>query len=422
MGGIDGRMRVLHTSDWHLGHLLLELSREREHRAFLAWLLDVLEAEAIDALLVTGDVFDGGNPPAAAQAAWYRFLAEAHRRRPTMTTVVIAGNHDSPARLAAPAPLLAGVRANVVAALPRSPGGGLDLERVVVPLPRADGSVAAWAVAVPFLRPGDLPADLDDAEAVRAIYGEALAHARARRQPGQAIVALGHLHASGGEPSWMSERRVLVGGLEALDARSLGDDVAYVALGHLHKAQRVGGAEHVRYAGSPIPLAMGEADYRHQVVVVELDGERAGAIRALPVPRAVELLRVPRAAAPLAEALAALAALPDAPPADAPKASDDRDTWPYLEVRVRLDEPAPHLRAQVEQAVRGKRARLVKISPELTGDRRTLADGPLPEALAELDPREVLRRRWRRDHAGEVPAAVVAAFEQLLAEVEVGAP
>lgn len=402
-------MRLLHTSDWHLGHLLLDLPREREHRAFLAWLLDVLDAEAIDALLVTGDVFDGGNPPASAQAAWYGFLAEAHRRRPAMTTVAIAGNHDSPARLAAPAPLLAGVRAHVIGALPRTADGELDGERLVVPLPRADGTVAAWAVAVPFLRPGDL-AD-DTPEAVRAVYAAALELARARRAPGQALVALGHLHVSGGEPSWMSERRVLAGGVEAIGARGFGDDLAYVALGHLHKAQRVG-ADHVRYAGSPIPLAMGEADYRHQVVIVDLDGERAGAIRTLAVPRAVELRRVPRSAAPLPEVLAALAALDDA--AD----DDDPELRPYVEVRVQLPRPEPHLRAQVEQALRGKRARLVKISPELTGDGRALGDAAPPESLAELDPREVLRRRWRRDHDGDVPAAVLAAFEQLLAQVE----
>src|SRR5688572_911159 len=127
-------MRILHTSDWHLGHLLLDLPREREHQAFLAWLLDVLETERIDALLVTGDVFDAGNPPATALAAWYGFLAEAHRRRPAMTTVVIAGNHDSPGRLAAPSPLMAGVRTHVVGQLPRVAGGALDASRVVVPL------------------------------------------------------------------------------------------------------------------------------------------------------------------------------------------------------------------------------------------------------------------------------------------------
>lgn len=404
-------MRLLHTSDWHLGHLLLDLPREREHQAFLAWLLDVLEAEQIDALLVTGDVFDAGNPPAAAQAAWYTFLAEAHRRRPAMTTVVIAGNHDSPGRLSAPSPLLAGVRAHVVGALPRVPGGGLDAARIVVPLPRADGRVAAWAVAVPFLRPGDLADDRPDA--VREVYAEAMAAARARRGPGEALIAMGHMHLVGGEPSAMSERRVTVGGVEALDARGFGDDVAYIALGHLHKAQRVG-ADHVRYAGSPIPLAMGEADYAHQVVIVELDGERAADIRSLRVPRAVELRRVPPRAAPLAEVLAAIAALDDAGP------DHDRELAPYVEIRVRMDQPEPQLRSHIEQALRGKHARLVKISQELTGDGRALADAPPPESLAELDPREVLRRRWRRDHQGDVPAAVMAAFEQLLAEAQGG--
>jgi exonuclease SbcD len=402
-------VRVLHTSDWHLGHLLLDLPREREHQAFLAWLLDVLVAEEIDALLVTGDVFDGGNPPASAQAAWFGFLAEAHRRRPAMTTAVIAGNHDSPARLAAASPLMARVRTHVVGALPRRADATMDVERVVVPLPRADGTIAAWAVAVPFLRPGDLPED--SSEGVRAVYAAAIGHARERRDAGQAIIAMAHMHVSGGEPSWMSERRVLVGGVEAIDAGGFGDDLAYVALGHLHKAQRVG-AEHVRYAGSPIPLAMGEADYKHSVVVFDVEGERATGIRTLPVPRAVQLMRVPRVAAPLDEALAALAALPEAGP------GAERELAPYVEVRVRLEKPEPHLRAQIERALRGKHARLVKISPELTGDRRALGDAPPPEALSELDPRDVLRRRWRRDHAHDVPADVMAAFEQLLAEVE----
>jgi exonuclease SbcD len=138
-------MRVLHTSDWHLGHALHELPRDREHAAFVAWLLDVIEAEAIDAVLVTGDVFDAGNPPAGALATWFGFLAEVHRRRPTATVVAIAGNHDSPARLTAPAAVLAGVRAHVVGTLPRDPDGGLDADRLLVPLHRADGGVVrAW--------------------------------------------------------------------------------------------------------------------------------------------------------------------------------------------------------------------------------------------------------------------------------------
>ena len=405
-------MRLLHTSDWHLGHLLHELPRDREHAAFLTWLLELIEVERIDALLVTGDIFDGGNPPAGAQAAWFGFLAEAHRRRPGLTTVAIAGNHDSPSRLVAPSPLYAGVRTHVVGALPRR-AGAVDVERLLVPLTGADGEVAAWAVAVPFLRPFDL--DGEPAEATRDVYRRALDAARAVRRPGQALIAMGHLHLTRGEPSPGSERRVATaGGLEAIDGQ-LGElfaGVAYVALGHLHKAQRVG-RDHVRYAGSPIPLAMGEADYRHQVAIVELAGGELSEIRTVPVPRTVELVRIPRrGAAPLADVLDELAGLPAA------IAGEDADLRPFLEVRVRLGGPTPHLRGKIEEATRGKRARLVKITTEAAGDGRALAESLPAEVLAELDPREVLRRRWRRQHDGELPAPLLAAFERLLAELE----
>lgn len=400
-------MRVLHTSDWHLGHALHELPRDREHAAFVAWLLDVIEAEAIDAVLVTGDVFDAGNPPAGALATWFGFLAEVHRRRPTATVVAIAGNHDSPARLTAPAAVLAGVRAHVVGTLPRDPDGGLDADRLLVPLTDDAGVVRAWAAAVPFLRPGEL--DLGGpGEATRAVFAAAVAAAQARRTPEQAIVVLGHLHLTAGALVG-SERAI--GGVEALAAGDLGEQVAYVALGHLHRAQRIG-ADHVRYAGSPIPLAMGEAGYRHQVVVIELAGPRVSEIRTLEVPRAVELVRVPpRGAAPPAEVLATLAGLPPLDPTVPP------ELRPFLEVAVALDAPAPRLHAQVEAAVRDRHVRLVKLGAEPVGDRQPLAATPPPEALAQLDPREVLRRRWHSVHGGEVPAPVAAAFAQLLREV-----
>jgi len=408
-------MRVLHTSDWHLGHTLHDLPRDREHNAFLAWLLDTLAAERIDALLIAGDVFDAGNPPASALAAWYGFLAEAHRRRPSLVTVAIAGNHDSPSRLTAPAELLGAVRVHVVGSLPRGGAGEL-----VFALPDADGVTRAWVAAVPYLRPGDLDEralqGADRTAAIRAVHVEALDAARARRRPGQALLAMGHLHLAGGEASAWSERRIAIGGLEAVGPTGFGDDVAYVALGHLHRAQRVG-ADHVRYAGSPIPLAMVEADYAHQVIVVELAGDRVSEIRTLRVPRTVELVRVPRRGpGTLAEVLVELAAL----------AVHDRTVEaalrPYLEVRIRLDRPEPRLRVQLDQALRDRHPRLVKITTDVGGDRRSLAEAAPAEVLAELDPREVLRRRWQRDHVGEVPPAIVEAFDELYRSVTEGAP
>jgi DNA repair protein SbcD/Mre11 len=390
-------MRLLHTSDWHLGHSLHGVGREREHAAFLAWLLEVIARERVDALLITGDVFDGSTPPAAAEAMWFRFLADARARAPGLAVVVIAGNHDSPAKLAAPAPLLAALGVHVIASV-------RDPAQLVVDL---GGAVVA---AVPFLRPIDLPdvsGDDDPMAAVRAVYAEALAAARARRR-GRPMVVTGHLFVAGATPSWLSERRIITGGQEAVGVDLFADDVAYVALGHLHRAQRVGGREHVRYAGSPIPLAMVEADYRHQVAIVDLDGERPAVVRTLEVPRAVELVRVPRhGAAPIDDVVAALEALPAV-------GDEEPEARPFLEVAVALARPEPRLRDRVEAAVAGRAVRLVKITVENTGDRAALGDVAPGKALADLDPREVLARRWARDHEAPLPPAVARAFDELL--------
>jgi exonuclease SbcD len=240
-------------------------------------------------------------------------------------------------------------------------------------------------------------------------------------------VILGHLHVSGVEPSPLSERRISTG--EAIAGELFPGDAAYVALGHLHKPQRVGGREEVRYAGSPIPLAMNEAEYRHQVLVVDVGevgggrAERASTtVRPIEVPRTVELMRVPASArrdragggsATLDEVLPLLAALP----ADDGRAQELR---PYLEVHVRLDRPQPDLRARIEQALDGRLPRLVKITVERGGDGAALGDAERGVALADLAPRDVLVRRWAREHEGEPPPALLAAFDELVLRVQEG--
>jgi exonuclease SbcD len=275
-------MRLLHTSDWHLGQSFHQFDRRAEHQAFLDWLLGVLEAEAVDALLIAGDVFDNSNPSAQAQAQLYRFLAEARRRVPQLAIVMTAGNHDSPGRLEAPAPLLSVFDASVIGHVGRQ--GDLDaaLGRLLVPLKDAAGREAAWCIAMPFLRPDDLPRveGTDDpyAAGVAALYRRAFELAAERRQPGQAIVAIGHCHLAGGEVSEDSERRIVIGGAEALPAGIFDPRIAYVALGHLHRAQKIGGDPTRRYCGSPLPMSFSEVGYRHQVVLVDL------AARASPKP------------------------------------------------------------------------------------------------------------------------------------------
>jgi DNA repair protein SbcD/Mre11 len=398
-------LRLLHTSDWHLGHTLKEVAREHEHGAFLAWLLETCAAEQPDVVLITGDVFDSATPPASAERMWFEFLAAVRRQHPAMDVVAIAGNHDSPARLGAPASVLRELGVHVIGGLPRTPDGRLDVDRIVIPVAGGSGLVAA----VPFLRPVDVAPNVEDPLAL--VYGEVLAEARSRRRADQALVVLGHLYVTGAEPSYLSERRVSIGGQESASLRLFPDDISYVALGHMHRAQRVG-RDTIRYAGAPIALSLDEARYRHQVVLVELDGASVREMRTLDVPQIIDIMRIPvRGAASLPDALEAIAALPS-------RIGDDDPRRPYLEIVVELERPEPRLRTMIETALDGKRPRLVQLRADVTGDGASLGDRVTAQRLAELDPRDVFTRLWARSHADPPSAAVTGAFERLLAEVQ----
>ena len=403
-------MRFLHTSDWHLGQTLHSFERVYEHQCFLDWLLQTLVDERIDALLIAGDIYDNANPSAASQKQLYRFLRQAKSAVPHLNIVIIAGNHDSPGRLEAPGPLLEEHEVSVVGNVLRDQAGAIALERLVLPLKNREGSVAAWCLAVPFLRPGDVPrvdgaADLY-AEGIALLYRQALDLALAQRSPGQAIVALGHCHMTGGAQSADSERRVVIGGSEALSAAMFGPEVAYAALGHLHLAQVVGQQPHLRYSGSPLPMSFSEIPYKHQVLRFDIDGERAVDITPLPVPRAVDLMRVPAVPGPVDDVLAALQALP----------AKSGEHAPYLEVRVRLDAPEPGLRARVEAALEGRHARLARIDtslPQRAGE-GDAADALSLDQIDSLRPDDIFRRLYRQKFDCDAPDDQLSAFAELM--------
>lgn len=275
-------MRFLHTSDWHLGQTLHNFERVYEHQCFLDWLLDTIQTEHAEALLISGDIFDNANPSATSQKQLYRFLQQAKARTPHLNVIVIAGNHDSPGRLEAPSPLLQALNIAVVGHIARNADGDIDLERLVLPLTNQAGTIAAWCLAIPFLRPGDVPRIDPETEAAGAdhymdgialLYRQALQLALKKRQSGQAILALGHCYMVGGEISADSERRIVIGGTEALSSGIFDPAIAYAALGHLHLAQVVGKQTHLRYCGSPLPMSFSEIGYAHQILRIDLDGE-----------------------------------------------------------------------------------------------------------------------------------------------------
>lgn len=406
-------LRVLHTADWHLGHTLHDHTRQDEQDAFLRWLIETLQQRHVDALLICGDVFETANPPIRATRAWYGFLAEVRRALPGLDVVVIGGNHDSAARLDAPSSVLDALDLHVVGGLPRRGGKELDLDRIWVPLHDAHGEPAAWVAAVPFLRVSDLPRGKAGGEepplvdGVRQLYARVLNAGLQRRRQDQALIAMGHLYMASSQQSRDSERRVLGGDQNALPSSLFGPEWAYVALGHLHLGQSIDRDE-IRYSGSPIPLSMTERSYLHHAVLIELDGADVRDIRKLPIPRTVDLVRLPDTDfAPVDDVLQAISELPD-------RGLMSRNL-PFLEVRVRLDTPTPGLRQTIEAAVHGKAVRLVRVAVEYTGTRAPLV---APERLQDLSVEQVFLKRWHRDYQDPPPADVLATFHELVERAE----
>jgi exonuclease SbcD len=412
-------LRLLHTSDWHLGQLFFGHDRAAEHQCFLDWLLQILGDEAIDVLLIAGDVYDQAHPAASTQKQFYRFLVAARQRCPQLQIIVIAGNHDSPARLEAPGPLLDELGIRVVGHYDcRAP------QQLLLPLSDASGTTVAWCLAVPYLRPSELPQRVGDAldaapdgvdayvSAVSQVYAQLTALAVAQRQPGQALIAMGHLHVRGGRTSEESERRLVVGGVEALDANIFDPALAYVALGHLHLAQSAA-AGRVRYCGSPLPLSFTELDYPHQVLCLTLQAEQLHEVRTIAVPRFVELLKVPQQPVSVEEALAALAAL------DLPAVATGLQ--PFVEVQIRLDQPEPTLGARIHAALDGKAVRFTRIrSPQhaFAGAAADAAETELRQLadLQQLNPSDLLAAHYQRLYAQALPPSLAQAFAELLRE------
>jgi exonuclease SbcD len=217
-----------------------------------------------------------------------------------------------------------------------------------------------------------------------------------------------------GTVSELSERKILGGNQHALPLELFPENIAYVALGHLHLAQPVGGNDHIRYSGSPIPLSFDETEYNHQVVQVDLKLDHPIEISTLEIPRTVELLRIPNGKdfAALPEVIQHLESLE----------LDDLpvDQRPMLELRIRLDKPEPGLRQQVEEAITQRPIRLLKISIAYTGSEKSLADIKIEERLEELQPLDVFERCYHNKYDSHPPEDIKDLFNQLLETIQVG--
>ncbi|MDR0815743.1 MAG: exonuclease SbcCD subunit D C-terminal domain-containing protein [Bacteroidales bacterium] len=399
-------MKILHTADWHIGQCFYEYDRQEEHRYFFDWLKQQIGHLAVDALLIAGDIFDSQNPSADSQKMFYRFLKEVTAAYPALQIIVIAGNHDSAGRLEAPNPLLEEMHITVRGLVGRNAAGEIDFDRFVVPLVQ-DNVVKAWCLAVPYLRQGDYPETVNHAQGVGNFYAAVYDRIPDKSKP---VIAMGHLHATGAELS-VNDRseRVILGGLESIPTDIFAQGVAYTALGHLHRAQNIGGSGKIGYAGAPLPMSFAEKHNKHGITLVTT-GESSSEVQTERIlfDAPVKLLSVPREPQPLQEVLAAIRELPD---------GEITGQSPFLEINVLLNAPEPSLRHRIEDALSGKSVRLARIAAEYP--QNTSAHKAYNyEEFQSLQPLNLAIDVYRRQYDEEMPNELKKLLTDLISNLE----
>ena len=375
-------MRLLHTSDLHIGRTLYGRKRYEEFETFLTWLAETIQKNEIDALLVAGDVFDTSAPSNRAQELYYRFLCRVAASS-CRHVVVVAGNHDSPSFLNAPKELLKALDVHVVGSASSCP------EDEVLVLRNEQDAPELIVCAVPYLRDRDIRVaesgeSVEDKErklidGIRTHYAAVTTLAEQKREELGAdipIVAMGHLFTAGGQTvDGDGVRELYVGSLAHVTTGIFPTSFDYLALGHLHVPQKVNGSETIRYSGSPLPMGFGEAKHQKSVCQVEFNNSTAF-VQLIDVPVFQKLERVKGDWDGISNHILELSAT---------------DSQGWLEVIYEGDEVIGDLRERLEAAISGTQMEILRIKNNRIID-RVLGQIHEEETLDDLNVNDVFER------------------------------
>ena len=380
-------MRILHTSDWHLGQHFMGKTRQAEHRAWCDWLVQTVQDQQADALIIAGDIFDTGTPPSYAREQYNDFIVQMHGTGCQL--VIVAGNHDSVAMLNESKGLLGKLNTQVIATV------GAEPDDQVLLLTQRNGDVGAIVCAIPFLRPRDIQrsqagqsADDKQSDLQQAIaehYAQLYARAEAKRAElgvKVPIIGPGHLTTVGVSLT-ESVREIYVGSLTAFptDAFPAFD---YLALGHIHRPQKVAGLEHIRYSGSPIALSFDESKQQKELLQIDLDSTGLQSVQVIEIPCFQRLISLKGSLAELEQQFAALAG------------ELDSTAVAWLEIQVEVDDYYADLDERVTALCAELPVEVLRVR-RLRGNKVAGLTGDSGEVLAELSPNEVFAKRLENE-------------------------
>ena len=393
-------MKILHTSDWHLGQNFMGKSREEEHNSFLTWLLEIIENKNINVLIVAGDIFDTATPPNYALELYYNFLTKLSLSS-CDNIIITAGNHDSIATLKAPKQLLQALNIHVITSGDKNENEVIKifnqkkLEGIICAVPFLRDYVVRQAMSSETLNDKEYLLSQGIKEHYKNVYKEARKLLNGKEIP---IIATGHLTTVGSKTS-ESEREIYIGGRLDIDSDFLGKYFDYVALGHLHINQKVG-SEHIRYSGSPIPLSFSESTSQKKVNIVEFENK---------------VIKVVELEIPLYRRLLALRGDVNSILKDFENIKD-KNTW--IEVHLSDDNPF-----YANQIIRDKAQELELILLAVKIDKTEkilLTEDVNVISLDELNPLDIFHQRIEKDELEDKDFVkeLVLNFKQIVNEVQ----
>lgn len=394
-------MKILHTADWHIGRTLYKRKRYDEFKAFLKWLTKTIQDEAVDVLLIAGDIFDTTTPSNRSQELYYHFLS-------TLTNtccqhvVVIAGNHDSPTFIDAPKQVLKALNVHVVGSVTENPE-----DEVLV----LDNKLIICAV--PYLRDRDIrlaePGETLEDKEKKLIQGihthyqavcEVAEEKRKECKPETPLIAMGHLFTAGGETvDGDGVRELYVGSLAHVTGAIFPTNIDYLALGHLHVPQKVNNSEIMRYSGSPIPMGFGEAKQTKYVCLAEFNGREAN-VQTMTVPTFQQLEQIKGS---LNEISARIIEL--------------KESTAWLEIVYDGEEVIGNLRETLEEMTFDTNLEILRIQNTRVID-RMLNSVEKEETLDDLDENEVFERCLKaHDIPNEQRALLLDAYKETVTTI-----
>jgi exonuclease SbcD len=404
-------MKILHTSDWHLGQKLIEKDRAKEHDIFFNWLLQTLEERQVDILVIAGDIFDVHNPPKDAENRYATFLAQASRV--TRHIIVVAGNHDSTSTLEAYKPVLRALNVHVVGAFNEDPS-----QEILTLKNGKSQTIEAVIAAAPFLRDNFLARsiaaeEISDrkqriAQAIRDHYARLADAIAIYEKEGIPLLATGHLFAAGGLAS-ESEKQIHIGTLDNITADVFSPIFSYVALGHLHRPQKVAKQDCIRYSGSPIPLSFSEAGEKKEVLLLEYEGALLTQITPLPIPTSRALRRIKGSLEETLDVIAGYDAL-----------NREEELEPWFDSIITANSLGKNEQERLLRLAKERNLELlsIKLEKKQSAEARSWTETFETFHLEKLEPAELFKQKFLLDRQTEPTTEVWEAFYELASLVE----